>query len=158
MIKKIISGGQAGVDRGALDAALLMGIECGGWCPLGRRAEDGPIDSRYPLTESDSPRYDRRTEQNIIDSDATLIITGGRLEGGTRLTLELAQQHDKPCLVVDLRRELEVDQISLWLTSMAVDTLNVAGPKESKQPEIAAKTTELVGKLLKQLRNTDIED
>lgn len=148
MVKKIVSGGQAGVDRGALDAALQLGFDCGGWCPLGRRAEDGPIDPRYPLTESDSPRYDVRTEQNIIDSDGTLIITGGRLEGGTRLTLELALQKNRPCRVIDLRQPLELEQVIDWLDALEISTLNIAGPRESKQPGIADKTREIVEKLL----------
>ncbi len=148
MVKKIVSGGQAGVDRGALDAALQLGFDCGGWCPLGRRAEDGPIDPRYPLTESDSPRYDVRTEQNIIDSDGTLIITGGRLEGGTRLTLELALQKNRPCRVIDLRQPLELEQVIDWLVALEISTLNIAGPRESKQPGIADKTREIVENLL----------
>ena len=153
MVKKIVSGGQAGVDRGALDAALQLGFDCGGWCPLGRRAEDGPIDPRYPLTESDSPRYDVRTEQNIIDSDGTLIITGGRLEGGTRLTLELALQKNRPCRVIDLRQPLELEQVIDWLVALEISTLNIAGPRESKQPGIADKTREIVENLLKLIKS-----
>ncbi len=153
MVKKIVSGGQAGVDRGALDAALELGFDCGGWCPLGRRAEDGPIDPRYPLTESDSPRYDVRTEQNIIDSDGTLIITGGRLEGGTRLTLELALQKNRPCRVIDLRQPLELEQVIDWLVALEISTLNIAGPRESKQPGIADKTREIVENLLKLIKS-----
>ena len=151
MLKKIISGGQAGVDRGALDAALQLDIECGGWCPLGRRAEDGPIASHYPLTETDSARYEQRTELNIIDSDATLIITCGRLEGGTRLTQELALSHDKPCLIIDLRQPFEPVHITHWLTALQIDTLNVAGPRESKQPGIAGKTLKLVTEIIKEV-------
>lgn len=153
MVKKIVSGGQAGVDRGALDAALQLGFDCGGWCPLGRRAEDGPIDPRYPLTESDSPRYDVRTEQNIIDSDGTLIITGGRLEGGTRLTLELALQKNRPCRVIDLRQPLELEQVIDWLVALEISTLNIAGPRESKQPGIADKTREIVENLLNLIKS-----
>jgi hypothetical protein len=153
MVKKIVSGGQAGVDRGALDAALELGFDCGGWCPLGRRAEDGPIDPRYPLTESDSPRYDVRTEQNIIDSDGTLIITGGRLEGGTRLTLELALQKNRPCRVIDLRQPLELEQVIDWLVALEISTLNIAGPRESKQPGIADKTREIVENLLNLIKS-----
>lgn len=81
---KIISGGQTGVDRGALEAALEAGIECGGTCPAGRKAEDGIIPEIYPLTELESTVYSDRTRKNVIDSDATLIIHFGRLEGGTR--------------------------------------------------------------------------
>ena len=153
MVKKIVSGGQAGVDRGALDAALELGFDCGGWCPLGRRAEDGPIDPRYPLTESDSPRYNVRTEQNTIDSDGTLIITGGRLEGGTRLTLELALQKNRPCRVIDLRQPLELEQVIDWLVALEISTLNIAGPRESKQPGIADKTREIVENLLNLIKS-----
>ena len=145
---KIISGGQSGVDRGALDAALALGFSCGGSCPKGRLAEDGPIDPEYPLVESTSSRYQDRTEQNIIDSDATLIITGGRLEGGTRLTMELALKHDKPCLITDLRRPTPIKELTSQLTALQVKTLNVAGPRESKQPGIALKAQELIKKLL----------
>ena len=148
MLKKIVSGGQAGVDRGALDAALQLGFDCGGWCPAGRRAEDGIIPSQYPLTETESARYEARTEQNIIDSDATLIITGGRLEGGTRLTMEIALQQDKPCLVIDLRQPLALDQVHTWITTLEISTLNIAGPRESKQAGITLKTRDLVANLL----------
>ena len=145
---KVISGGQSGVDRGALDAALALGFSCGGRCPKGRLAEDGPIDPKYPLVESTSSRYQDRTEQNIIDSDATLIITGGRLEGGTRLTMELALKHDKPCVIIDLRQPTSIDQIASQLTALQVKTLNVAGPRESKQPGIAQQAQELIEGLL----------
>jgi len=148
MLTKIVSGGQAGVDRGALDAALRLQFNCGGWCPQGRRAEDGPIDARYPLRESASSGYEQRTEQNVIDSDATLIVTGGRLEGGTRLTLELAQKHDKLCMVIDLRAPLKLDQVINWVTALDISTLNIAGQRESKYPGIAAKTEKLVANLL----------
>ena len=93
---KIISGGQTGVDRGALDAAISLGIPHGGWCPRGRLAEDGRIPDRYQLRETDSPDYPSRTEQNVLDSDATLILYRGRIAGGTEFTLRLAQQHGRP--------------------------------------------------------------
>ena len=147
-LKRIISGGQTGVDRGALDAALELGFDCGGCCPKGRLAEDGPIDGRYPLQESASARYQDRTEQNVIDSDATLIITGGRLEGGTRLTMELALKHDKPCLVIDLRRPTAITELQTQLSALDVKVLNVAGPRESKQPGIGLKAEQLVKQLL----------
>ena len=82
----IISGGQTGVDRGALDAALRLGIPCGGWCPAGRRAEDGRIDSRYPLRESNSADYSARTYQNVFAAEGTLIISPQPLVKGTLLT------------------------------------------------------------------------
>ena len=102
MIERILSGGQTGVDRAALDVALELGLPCGGWCPKGRRAEDGPIPSHYPLTETPWDGYPQRTEWNVRDSDGTLILTEGEPDRGTALTRELAARHGKPCLVLDL--------------------------------------------------------
>mgnify|MGYP003793290687 CR=1 FL=1 len=91
MIKKIVSGGQTGVDRAALDVAMQLGIPVGGWCPRGRRAEDGRIPDSYPLREASSVNYAKRTELNVRDSDGTLILSGGPLTGGTALTESLAR-------------------------------------------------------------------
>ncbi len=99
---KIISGGQTGVDRAALDAAIELGIAHGGWCPLGRLAEDGRIPERYQLCETDSPEYAVRTERNVAESDTTLILFRGWISGGTELTLRLAQRYGRPHLAVDL--------------------------------------------------------
>ena len=93
---KIISGGQTGVDRGALDAAIALGVPHGGWCPHGRLAEDGIIPARYQLRQTDSPEYHVRTEKNVQDSDATLILYRGEMKGGTKLTWQLAERHAKP--------------------------------------------------------------
>ena len=84
---RVISGGQTGVDRAALDAAFELALECGGWVPAGRRAEDGPVDARYPLRETAAGDYETRTRLNVRDSDATLILTRGRPSGGTALTV-----------------------------------------------------------------------
>ena len=97
----LISGGQTGVDRAALDFALAMKIPCSGWCPAGRRAEDGPIASCYPLLESASELYQQRTRLNVRDSDATLIIAGGSPSHGTRLTIEYCQKMRKPFHIVN---------------------------------------------------------
>src|SRR5437870_10377236 len=97
MLTKIISGGQTGVDRAALDVALELGLPCGGWCPRGRRAEDGPIPERYPLQEMKSPAYPPRTARNVRDSDGTVILTRGQPDRGTALTIELAERYRKPC-------------------------------------------------------------
>jgi Circularly permutated YpsA SLOG family len=98
---KIISGGQTGVDRGALDAALELGNACGGWCPTGRLAEDGKIPDRYPVMELPDGGYAGRTARNVADSDGTLIITNGPLVGGTRETAECCVEIQKPRLVID---------------------------------------------------------
>jgi hypothetical protein len=113
-VRKIVSGGQSGVDRGALDAAMTIGLECGGWCPRGRRAEDGVIADIYSLQETPSTDYNQRTEWNVRDSDATLILNEGALVGGTALTLELARRLNKPCLVIQLDEQLS-EEISPWL-------------------------------------------
>ncbi|MCX7173435.1 MAG: putative molybdenum carrier protein [Proteobacteria bacterium] len=88
IVTKIVSGGQTGVDRAALDWAVQQGIPHGGWCPKGRIAEDGAIDSRYELQETNSAKYPQRTKQNIIDSDGTLILNSGELDGGSLETRE----------------------------------------------------------------------
>jgi len=135
-LEKIISGGQTGVDRAALDAAMAAGLACGGWCPRDRRAEDGVIPRRYPLTETDTRDYRQRTARNVHEADATLILTRGPLRGGTALTRHLAVQADKPCLVVDLAREPDPERVRDWIGQQRLRTLNVAGPRESQQPGI----------------------
>ena len=145
---KIVSGGQTGVDRGALDAAIALGIPHGGWCPRGRLAEDGTIPARYELTETDSPEYHVRTEKNVLDSDATLILYRGELRGGTKLTRQLAERHAKPCLVVDLDHPTDLDEIRQWILRSQVAKLNVAGPRESQSPGISAQAEELLRRLL----------
>ncbi|MFQ5587063.1 MAG: putative molybdenum carrier protein, partial [Thermodesulfobacteriota bacterium] len=97
-IEMIVSGGQTGVDRAALDVALELGIRCGGWCPKGRLAEDGVIDSRYHLDETGSKSYSQRTEWNVRDSDGTLILTVEEPTGGTALTIRAAEELGKPCI------------------------------------------------------------
>ena len=147
-LQKIVSGGQSGVDRGALDAAIDSHFPHGGWCPRGRLAEDGPIDRRYQLAETESAQYAVRTERNVVDSDATLILAAGVLSGGTLLTQQLAQQHDKPLLVVDLKLPLDVQQVRQFVGKHDVRVLNVAGPRESSSPGISAQAAEFVARLL----------
>lgn len=131
-IKKILSGGQTGVDRAALDIALEWGIPCGGWCPRGRLAEDGIIPTVYPLRQTRSADYAQRTERNVVGADATLIITRGPPTGGTALTLEIARGQHKPYHVVDLHDAPDPRVVSAWLSRQRIETLNIAGPRESR--------------------------
>ena len=124
----VISGGQTGVDRAALDAALDAGFKVGGWCPAGRRAEDGPIPDRYPLTETKSKQYRVRTRLNVRDGEATLIICEGEPTGGTALTVKFCQKLNKPFLVVSPSDS--VDTTITWIKENDVKVLNVAGPRE----------------------------
>src|SRR5205823_12196903 len=137
MMIKIISGGQTGVDRAALDVALELGLPCGGWCPKGRRAEDGAIPENYPLQETPTDAYPERTEWNVRDSDATLILTRGKPDRGTALTRKLARRLKKPYRVVDLANANCAEEVRAWLAAHAVKTLNIAGPRESSQKDIA---------------------
>jgi hypothetical protein len=135
-LERIVSGGQTGVDRAGLDAAMEAGIPAGGWCPEGRLAEDGRIPDRYPVIELDTPEYGARTEKNVVDSDATLVLNMGRLSDGTLLTAQLARRHGKPVLVVQLEDDPDPEAVSLWAGAHGVGVLNVAGPRESKCPGV----------------------
>lgn len=151
MISKIISGGQTGADRAALDVAIAQGIPYGGWVPLGRLAEDGPLPTWYRLQEMLTPSYSKRTRQNVIDSDGTLIVSHGRLAGGSKLTLELAQKHCKPHLHLDLTAvslNYAVRVLRSWVADNGVKALNVAGARASKDPEIYEATVKLMESVL----------
>jgi hypothetical protein len=139
-LKKIMSGGQTGVDRAALDFAIRRGIPHGGYCPKGRRSESGRIAARYRLAECASPDYAMRTALNVVHSDGTLILTRGRPEGGTQRTVFLCREYGKPALVFDLDRPLKAADFADWLQAHGIETLNVAGPRESKQPGIGKQT------------------
>ena len=132
--EKVISGGQTGVDRAGLDAAMAAGIPVGGYCPKGRRAEDGRIPERYPLTELSSEDYRERTEMNVMQSDATLILAVGAISGGTTATIQLAEKHDKPYMIEALDGDPVPTRVANWLTKHHVRVLNVAGPRESQHP------------------------
>lgn len=135
----IVSGGQTGADRAALDAALSIGVPCGGWCPKGRKSEDGKVPDKYPLKEHPSSNYLGRTEANIRDSDGTLILnTVFPLTGGTKKTEDLACGLMKPVLVVDPLDWSNVNKVLLWIDLFSISTLNIAGPRESKSPGIHA--------------------
>jgi hypothetical protein len=137
ILYRLISGGQTGVDRAALDVALELGIPAGGWCPAGRRSARGAIPSRYPLVETPTPAYPHRTRPNIRDSDATLVFTRGEPAGGTRLTVELAIRLRRPVLVIDLekmRGATARQTILAWLREINPRVLNIAGPRASEAP------------------------
>ncbi|NUQ66419.1 MAG: hypothetical protein HUU20_28480 [Pirellulales bacterium] len=146
--KKIISGGQTGVDRAALDVAIELGIPHGGWCPRGRLAENGPIPPEYQLLETESSEYRVRTERNVLDSDGTLILYRGQLTGGTELTSRLAVRYGKPRLAVNLDGDCDPEEARRWLSDAGVCVLNVAGPRESQSRGIAAQAAEYLRQVL----------
>ena len=147
MIERVMSGGQTGVDRAALDAALETGRACGGWCPKGRKAEDGPIEDRYPLRETPSEDYAQRTEWNVRDADATLVVTRGRPTGGTALTIELATRLKRPCLVVNLTDRPVTSGIETWIRAHNIRVLNIAGPRERTCPGIYTQSRQFLTEL-----------
>lgn len=147
----IVSGGQTGADRAALDWATEHDVEHGGWCPAGRRAEDGPLDAKYQLAETESKGYRARTVRNVRDSDATLILNLGELEGGSLETLRIAEARCKPVRVVQVDAPptgAELNELREWLRVNAVDRLNVAGPRESKRPGVYQAARSLLQSLL----------
>jgi hypothetical protein len=136
-LAKIITGGQTGVDRGALDAALEASFPCGGWAPEGRIAEDGPIHARYPLLELAGAGYEERTLRNVLDSDGTAILHSGKLEGGTRQTMLHCVKHGKPFELVDAARAGPRDaalKLADFVGRNRLSVLNIAGPRASKWP------------------------
>lgn len=139
MMKKLISGGQTGVDRAALDVAIQHNIFHGGWCPAGRKAEDGPIPECYLLQETNSPNYAVRTKLNVRDSDGTLILCEGEPVGGTGLTVDFARELDKSFLVIRLDEDSKPAMVVDWIREHTISVLNVAGPRESTTPGIYAK-------------------
>ncbi|MEI6605744.1 MAG: putative molybdenum carrier protein [Verrucomicrobiota bacterium] len=138
---EIISGGQTGADRAGLDFAIARGLPHGGWCPKGRKAEDGPLSARYGLTETPSASYLVRTERNAAESDATVIFTVGSLTGGSKRTAEFAKRHGRPFLHLSLapgRDGMAAEKLADFIRRHRVVRLNVAGSRESKAPGIHA--------------------
>jgi predicted Rossmann fold nucleotide-binding protein DprA/Smf involved in DNA uptake len=146
----IRSGGQTGVDRAALDAAMEADFPVTGWCPRGRRAEDGTIPERYPLHPTPSHEYGERTRLNVVDSDATLILAP-ELRGGTAYTSEIAVDLGKPLLVAD-PHTADAARVSEWIEETAANDLNVAGPRESEVPGIYDTAREFFAAVLARLR------
>lgn len=154
MVKKIISGGQTGVDRAALDTAMELAIPHGGWVPRGRKAEDGVIPRKYKLKETRGEGYPERTVKNVLDSDGTLIISHGALTGGSAVTLETAERHGRPCFHADLLTSDVFHTTGLvkeWIERFGIKVLNVAGPRASQDPAIYEKA----GQFLKTLFSRD---
>ncbi|HEY9793272.1 MAG TPA: putative molybdenum carrier protein [Candidatus Obscuribacterales bacterium] len=147
---KIISGGQSGVDRAALDAAMAAGVPVGGWCPRGRLAEDGTIASKYPLVETSSADYAERTRLNVRDSDATLILCEGTISGGTLFTRECAESLNKPFLVVGFSAA-DCLQAQDWIIGRSIAVLNVAGPRASQAEAVYERAYSLMEGLIEGL-------
>jgi hypothetical protein len=138
-LRKIISGGQTGADRAALDWAINRGMPHGGWCPRGRKAEDGVIDERYNLIETPSEDYRQRTEWNVRDSEATVVFSIQKeLFGGTLLTAEFAEQHKKPLIHLCEQDEQSdhARRLRSFIEEFGVGVLNVAGPRASSEPGV----------------------
>lgn len=146
-LERVVSGGQSGVDRAALDAAMEAGISVGGWCPSGRRAVDGRIADRYPLQETPSEEYSERTSWNVRDSDGTLVLVDGEPSGGTAFTIEEASRLHRPLLVVD-PTSASVEQTRAWIARHRIQTLNVAGPRDDPGGRVYAAAYAFVQKLL----------
>ena len=151
MIGKIISGGQTGVDQAALDAAIACGMHYGGWLPAGRMTEDGPLPVEYALEELPGSSYPERTRKNVLAADATLIISRGKLTGGSALTATIAAELAKPWLHIDLAAQDKDDAVTAiksWLQNCEPDVLNVAGPRASSDNEIYKDAYQLIGEIL----------
>ena len=151
MLRRIISGGQTGVDRGALDAALELGFPCGGACPAGRIAEDGRVPDRYPLFELKSMSYRSRTLRNVADSDGTVILPFGELEGGTATTRDLCTQLGKPAKLIngaELGAEPAAAAVLEFVAKHRIAVLNVAGPRASRMPQAHAYTYAVIRNVL----------
>jgi hypothetical protein len=151
IITKIISGGQTGADRAGLDFAIKNSIPHGGWVPKGRKTEDGTLPEQYQLQEMPTSEYRKRTEKNILDSDGTVIVSHGPLSGGSALTKELTKKHSKFWIHIDMKDlslETAAARLASWIERNRIETLNVAGPRASKDPKIYAATLDLLGRAI----------
>lgn len=152
MIEKVISGGQTGVDRAALDAAIAAGLPCGGWCPSGRHADDGPIPDRYPLQETTGMDHTVRTEHNVRDSDGTLMLYRGALQGGTAYAVLMAGHLKRPVLALNLDQPTDPASIAEWIGEHGIRVLHIGGQRESSSPGIYAAARTLVEAILARAR------
>jgi Circularly permutated YpsA SLOG family len=132
---KIISGGQTGVDRAALDVALKHGIDCGGWCPAGRLDEFGRIPERYPVRELQTGGFRERTLQNVKNSDGTVVIYSGEIGGGTEQTVRCCVELERPYELIDASKipaKEAANLITTFVDGKKIAMLNVAGPRQSE--------------------------
>jgi hypothetical protein len=148
IVERIISGGQTGADRAALDWAIDQNTPHGGWCPKGRRAEDGTIPSQYLLKETPSENYQQRTEWNVRDSGGTVIFTiKATLTGGSKKTAEFAGKHQKPCLHLSAEASSDpASELRLFVQSKGIKVLNVAGSRASKEPDVGTFVMQVLSK------------
>ncbi|MDC0273471.1 MAG: putative molybdenum carrier protein [Planctomycetaceae bacterium] len=153
-----ISGGQTGTDRGMLDACLDLDFPCGGWCPQGRLAEDGPIDSKYPLEVLPGAGYPERTRENVLDSDGTIILFREELTGGTKSTQKLVRSRRKPYLLLDLE-QIELEEAAETSSEMIFEKglwrINISGPRGSEWPESHQLAYQFTSKLIAKVRGED---
>ena len=158
MLKKIISGCQTGADIAAIDAAIDNDFPYGGWVPKGRRTEAGPLPLTYAVREMDTRGYPKRTEQNILDADGTVICSHGRLSGGSALTRRIAKRQNKPWLhldLADLSADQAADKLAEWIDRHGIEVLNVAGQSASKNERIHAATFAVIESLLRRPTTTN---
>ena len=151
VLAKIVSGGQTGVDRGALDAALASGFACGGWCPKDRNAEDGPIPDKYPMTLLAGGGYRQRTVMNVLDSDGTAILFNQSLSGGTLYTHDVCRRERKPYIVLDATQISEsaaAATIVRFIEEHGIQVLNVAGPRLSRWAEGHGFALRVIGEVI----------
>ncbi len=148
---KIISGGQTGVDRAALDFAIKNSIRCGGWCPKGRKAEDGIIPLHYPLKETASEDYESRTIMNVKRSDGTLIIFNKNPDNGTLLTIKTAEELGKEIFIQDVSKDHQKRDFQKWLKDNNIEILNIAGPREKNETGIYEQSMTVLGVLFEKI-------
>ena len=152
-LKRIVSGGQTGVDRAALDAALEADFPCGGWVPGDRMAEDGVIPDRYPVTALPNGNYRQRTRLNVVDSDGTVVLYEGSLNGGTRLTRDLCELLNRPCILISVRDTPDpiaaAKVVLKFIDDNNIETLNVAGPRASGWAEGYRFASDVIGGVIK---------
>ena len=158
MLKKIISGCQTGADIAAIDAAIDNGFAYGGWVPKGRRTEAGPLPLTYAVEEMDTRGYPKRTDQNILDADGTVICSHGRLSGGSTLTRRISKRQNKPWLhldLADLTADLAANKLAEWIDRHGIEVLNVAGQSASKNVRIYAATFAVIERFLRRHTTTN---